>query len=244
MRRFAGSGLSGRRRLRALARTGVSARWQEWERSSPESPGHVRDFGSPTILVDGKDIAGIAPAAGTRACRVYSDSGGILRAAPPLDLICAALLKDAAAGKHGVAGRSRWQATVASLPAIGAALLPKLTCPLCLPAYAALLSALGLEFFDYTPCLLPLKLAILAAALGALALHARRTGRWIALMTGVAAAAIVLLGKFTFELDWLNTAGIGLLVIAILISMRRKTSPMFPCPACVESVSQAKAGLH
>ncbi len=130
------------------------------------------------------------------------------------------------------------------IPPFGTALLPKLTCPLCLPAYAALLSALGLEFFDYTPYLLPLTLAFLAVALGTLAIHARRTGHWIALMTGVAAAAIVLLGKFTFELDWLNTAGIGLLVVAILISMRRKTSPMLPCPACVESGSPAKAGVH
>ncbi|MEK7876313.1 MAG: hypothetical protein AAB325_09030 [Pseudomonadota bacterium] len=230
--------------IKAFARTGVSARWQEWERGSPESPDHVRDFGSPTILVDGEDIAGIGPAAGIRACRVYSDSGGILRAAPPLDLICAALLEDAATRRHGVAGRGRWQATVASMPAIGTALLPKLTCPLCLPAYAALLSALGLKFFDYTPYLLSLTLAFLAFALGALALHARRTGHWIALMTGVAAAAIVLLGKFTFELDWLNTVGIGLLVIAILISMRRKASPTLPCRECVESGSQAKAGVH
>ena len=227
--------------IKAFTQTGVSARWNEWERGSPESPVYAQSFGSPTILVDGKDIAGISPAADARTCRVYSDSGGILRAAPPLDLICAALLKNASTRKNGVAGRGRWQATVASLPAIGAALLPKLTCPLCLPAYAALLSALGLEFFDYTPYLLPLTLAFLAVALGVLAIHARRTRSWIALMTGVAASAIVLLGKFTFELDWLTTTGIGLLVIAILISMRRKTSPMFPCPACVGAGSEAKA---
>jgi hypothetical protein len=230
--------------IKAFAQTGVSARWQEWERSAPESPVYAQSFGSPTILVDRKDIAGISPAAGTRACRVYTGGAGTLQATPPLELICAALLKDASMRKHGVAGRGRWQATVASFPAIGTALLPKLTCPLCLPAYAALLSALGLEFFDYTPYLLPLTLAFLAVALGALALHARRTGHWIALMTGVAASAIVLLGKFTFELDWLTTVGIGLLVIAILISMRRKTSPMSPCPACVEPGSQAKAGVH
>ena len=42
----------------------------------------------------------------------------------------------------------------ALLPAIGAALLPKLTCPACWPAYAAVLSALGVSFVDYTPYLL------------------------------------------------------------------------------------------
>jgi len=113
--------------IKAFTQTGVSARWQEWERGSPESPDRVRDFGSPTILVDGKDIAGISPAAGTRACRVYSDGGGILRAAPPLDLICAALLKDGArvlthcnAGALATAGWG-FRFGLATLPAICAA---------------------------------------------------------------------------------------------------------------------------
>ena len=56
--------------IKAFAMTGVSARWKEWERSAPDSPEYVRSFGSPTILVDGKDIAGVSPSAGTRACRV------------------------------------------------------------------------------------------------------------------------------------------------------------------------------
>ncbi len=230
--------------ITAFTKTGTSARWKEWERSSPGSPAYAQSFGSPTILVDGKDIAGIGPTAGTRACRVYSGGGGLLQATPPLDLISAALLNGVPASERRMEGKGRWQATVASFPAVGTALLPKLTCPLCFPAYAALLSAFGLEFFDYTPYLLPLTLAFLAVALGALVIQARRTGHWVALMTGVAAAAIVLSGKFVFELDWLNTAGIGLLVVAILMSMRRKTSPMFPCPACVEPGSQAKAGVH
>ncbi len=227
--------------IKAFTKTGVSARWKEWERSSPRSPAYAQSFGSPTILVDGKDIAGISPTAGTRVCRVYSGGGGTLQSTPPLELICATLLKGAPAGTRRVAGEGRWQAIVASSPAIGTALLPKLTCPLCLPAYAALLSALGLEFFDYTPYLLPLTLAFLAVALGALAIQAKRTRHWIALMIGVTASAIVLSGKFVFELDWLNTAGIGLLVVAILMSMRRKTSPAVPCPACVGAGSEAKA---
>ena len=227
--------------IKAFTVTGVSARWKEWERSSAESPAYVQNFGSPTLLVDGKDIAGLNPSADTRACRVYSGGGGILQATPPLDLICAALLNGVPISRRRIEGKGRWQATVASFPAIGTALLPKLTCPLCFPAYAALLSALGLEFFDYTPYLLPLTMAFLAVALGALAIQARRTGYWTALFLGVAAAAVVLLGKFAFELDWLDTVGVGLLIVAIIVSMRRKTSPAAPCPACVGAGSEAKA---
>ena len=129
--------------IKAFTQTGVSARWKEWERSSPDRPSHVQNFGSPTLLVDGQDIAGLGPSLNTRACRVYSGSDGNLKSTPPLELICAALLGNAPTAKRGFAGKGRWQAIVASFPAIGTALLPKLTCPLCWPAYAALLSALA-----------------------------------------------------------------------------------------------------
>ena len=230
--------------IKAFTRTGVSARWQEWERDSSASPAYVQGFASPTILVHGSDIAGISLAPGTRGCRVYSGSNDNLQPVPPLELICAALLKGVPTVAGRIAGIGRWRATVASFPAIGAALLPKLTCPLCWPAYAALLSALGLEFFDYTPYLLPLTITFLAVALGALVMQARRTGRRAALIMGVAASAGVLLGKFAFELDWLTTAGIGLLVVAILISMRWKSSPAIPCPACIVAGSEAKTEIR
>jgi mercuric ion transport protein len=227
--------------IKAFTQTGVSARWKEWERASPGSPAYVQGFGSPTILVDGNDIAGISPTPGTRACRVYSGGSGNLQSVPPVEMISAALLEGAPANPGRATGKSRWQAVFASFPAIGTALLPKLTCPLCFPAYAALLSAMGLEFIDYTPYLLPLTIVFLAIALGTLVAQAKRTGRWGALLTGVTASAIVVLGKFAFELDWLTTAGIGLLIVAILFSMRKKAATVISCPACVEPRSEAKA---
>ncbi len=39
-----------------------------------------------------------------------------------------------------------WKRFAAVLPGVGASLLPKLTCPLCWPAYAGLLTTLGLGF--------------------------------------------------------------------------------------------------
>jgi len=220
--------------IRAFTATGVSARWKEWDRSSQDSPPYVRDFGSPTILVNGQDVAGVTPSPNTRACRVYLGRDGTLGFTPPLDEVCAALLKHARPISHGGSGRGRWQAFVASFPAIGTALLPKLTCPLCWPAYAAALSALGFGFFDYTPYLLPLTLVFLGLALGALTLHAKRSGQRLPLLIGLGGAVIVLLGKFAVDLEWMNTTGVVLLVIAILLTMRRGTVVGPACPACVD----------
>ena len=66
--------------------------------------------------------------------------------------------------------------SLAVLPGIGAALLPAVTCPACWPAYAGLLSALGLGFANYTPYLLPLTIVFLTVALGALGYQALQRG--------------------------------------------------------------------
>ena len=212
----------------AFTRTGVPARWREWERSAPDVPAYVRAWGSPTILVDGKDVIGESPDASAASCRVYRAEDGGLSHVPPLEAVCSAL--------HGVgklASRaSRLRSVPASLPAIGAALLPKLTCPLCWPAYTAVLGALGLEFVDYTPYLFPATVAFLAVAIGALVLAARRTRRYLPLALGVISGAIVLTGKFALDADWVTNSGIALLIGAILLPARNRTaSPA--CPACV-----------
>ena len=215
--------------IQAFTQTGVSARWREWERSAPESPEYVRFFGSPTILVDGKDVAGVAPDAGIRACRVYRSEQGNLSRTPPLEAVCSALRN--ASSSSGPA-ETQWRAMVASFPAIGTALLPKLVCPLCFPAYAAILSMLGLEFVDYTPYLLPLTAAFLIVAIVVIALQTRRTGNTMPLLLGIAASIVVLIGKFSLEIDWLTTGGVVLLIVAVFLGGRTKSTPVAPCPAC------------
>ncbi len=228
--------------IKAFARSGVSARWLEWDRASPESPGYVRAFGSPTILVDGKDVAETGAVSGAGACRVYSDSAGRLSGIPPLDTVSSALLAKAVPLTPSTPGR--WRALAAASPALGVVFLPKLVCPLCFPAYAAILGALGIEFLDYTPYLLPLTAFFLAMALGVLALQARRTGNVAALLLGLAAAMIVLLGKFHFEHDWLTTGGVILLIVAILFGNRNRTNTTPACPACVSGSSEQPVKAH
>lgn len=214
--------------IKAFTQTGVSARWREWERSAPDSPEYARRYGSPTILVNERDVGGGAPGAGNAACRIYSDGDGKLSRTPPLEAICSALMS----ASPGKPERTRWQAVIASLPAVGAASLPKLTCPLCFPAYAAVLSALGLEFVDYTPYLLPLTAAFLAVAVIVLAVQTRRTGKVYPLLVGIAASVIVLTDKFYFESEWPTVGGIALLVTAVFFGSRTKSISIASCPAC------------
>ncbi len=57
----------------AFAKVGIASSWAEWDRESPESPKRARSYGSPTILVNGKDVGGEKPNDGGNCCRVYGD---------------------------------------------------------------------------------------------------------------------------------------------------------------------------
>jgi hypothetical protein len=221
--------------IEAFTKTGASARWREWERSAPDTPAYAKGYGSPTILVDGKDVGGMNSQTGAASCRIYRSQDASLRRTPTFEMICFALL----AG-HKPNRRGRFRAVVASLPAIGTALLPKLTCPLCWPAYAAVLSALGLGFVDYTPYLLPATLAFLAIAVGTLAIGARRTGRLAPLALGLTSSVVVLVGKFAVDSGWVTDAGIALLVGAIFLAARARTVQPAPCPSCAAAGNEPK----
>ncbi len=67
---------------------GVPAVWTEWNSEDPECPAHAINRGSPTVLVNGEDVApgphpwaAREPDAGPR-CRVYRDGDSIVRAPP------------------------------------------------------------------------------------------------------------------------------------------------------------------
>jgi len=73
-----------RRNLRAaLGVTGAGSQWQEWDQNDPVAPGRIRQYGSPTILVNGRDVTGVAAGVAAAACRADG--------APSVELIRAAL---------------------------------------------------------------------------------------------------------------------------------------------------------
>jgi hypothetical protein len=78
----------------ALHAIGAPEHWKEWERGASHTPAALRHFGSPSVLVDGRDVGcdeGAALTAQASACRVYLDERGCLCGAPSAQLILRAL---------------------------------------------------------------------------------------------------------------------------------------------------------
>ena len=224
--------------LRAFAAAAIPPRWHEWEISSPDAPDHVHGYGSPTILVDGQDVSGGIADGDDYCCRVYAHDGRENKGIPAVGDVMQALR--AAQPAPATADRARsWQLNGAMLPAVGIALLPKLACPACWPAYAGLLSSLGLGFVDYTPYLLPFTAGFLIIALAALGYRARRRRGYRPLMAGIFASVVLLSGKFQFNSDAAMYAGLALLMLASLWNTWPKPlAAGTPCPACVNNRSQ------
>ncbi len=127
---------------------------------------------------------------------------------------------------------SSWKQATVTLPSVGISLLPKLMCPACWPAYAGIVSALGLGFLISTKYLLALTAVFLAISVAGLAFRsARRRGLgpfWI----GLVAAAVILIGKFGFDSTYMTYTGIGLLISASLWnSWPRRPEPR-RCETC------------
>jgi hypothetical protein len=59
----------------ALADCEISS-FEEIDILDPSSPADLRDWGSPTILIDGADVTG-QPKGNSVSCRVYNTPGGV-----------------------------------------------------------------------------------------------------------------------------------------------------------------------
>lgn len=217
--------------LRAFTEARITPRWCEWEVSSTHAPAHVHGYGSPTILVNECDVSGASPNGNDDCCRVYSLDAQAPKGAPALfDIVQA--LKTAQIQTESENHASNWRMSGAMLPAVGAAFLPKLTCPACWPAYAGLLSSLGMGFFDYTPYLLPLTVVFLLIALTTLVYGAQQRYGYGPFLLGLLASITLLVGKFQFDSDLTMYTSLGFLVGASLWNAWPRRQPGAPCPAC------------
>lgn len=124
--------------------------------------------------------------------------------------------------------------TLLTAPGVGVALLPKLICPLCWPAYAGIVSSLGLGFLIGTTYLLPLTAGFLAVSVSALGFRARQRRGYGPLWIGIIAAMVVLVGKFQLESAATGYAGIALLVVASLWNVRPRPAIAVTYPLTTE----------
>ncbi len=228
-----------RRLIEAFQAAGLPPRWTEWEVSDPHVPERVRSFGSPTVLVNGRDIAGAPQDTAEHCCRIYTHADGP-RGVPPLQMISAELMaaRDIATDKRaGYPGDVRSFATL--LPAVGLAALPKLTCPVCWPAYAGLLSSFGIGFVNYTPYLMPLTAMFLLISVLALGYRAEQRRGYGPFILGVLSALAVLVGKFGYDNDPSMWVGLGTLVLASVWNswpsrVAGNHNLETECPACAD----------
>jgi mercuric ion transport protein len=111
---------------------------------------------------------------------------------------------------------SRWKQGLLALPSVGFSMLPKLACPACWPGYAGLLTSVGLGFLISAVYLLPLTVAFLVLALGAMVFRARERHGYRPFLLGTIATGGVLVGKFVWESSPAIYGSVGLLVTASL----------------------------
>lgn len=177
----------------ALGEVGQTTRWRELDIGDPETPAQWRGFASPTVLVDGRDVA--AGSSGHSACRLYRDADGRLDVAPSVASIVAALQRARTASRG---------TTALGAGAASAAVLVAFTWACCLPLFAAL----GVGAFALGAAIEPWRtpLSIVAVVLLALGIwrdrRARRCGcgrRSTTITLWLAAIATA----FAFALPWL-----------------------------------------
>lgn len=222
--------------MRAFSAAGVPASWQEHRIGDPDAPLRTRGFGSPTILVDGRDVAQIERGAES-CCRLYDGGSG----APSVDTIAAALsnaaLTTSAASPPPSPASNRvrsspLRSTIAALPGLAVAFMPKVVCPLCWPAYAGFLSATGLTFLMQDKWLFPISIVFLLLTLAALLWRASARHGYGPAMVGLLASVTILVGKFVFDSSVAVYGGIAILVAASVWNAwpRRAVKPH--CSAC------------
>ncbi len=223
------------RLLEAFQLAGLPPTWQEWDVNLSDTPQHLRRLGSPSILVDGRGVGDAPDESSGISCRLYATPAGY-ESAPGVAEIASALCT-AMGYRRPFALRTL---SFASLPSVAVALLPKLTCPVCWPAYTALLSSIGVSFANYTPIMLPALAAFLSVSLVALAYRARNRRGFGPFWIGLGASFLVLGGKFWAENDAAVYLGSGLLVGASLWNI----SPRLTGTAADARSSQSLSGIN
>ncbi len=137
----------------ALAAAGLPPDYEEVDTNAPETPEALRGWGSPTVLVDGLDVAGQAQPAGS-SCRLYP--GG---RAPS-----EAMIRDALATARGTHAPPRPLTRATLAGAVLAALAASACC--ILPAVLALVGVSGVGLADALAPWRPVFLSATAGLLG------------------------------------------------------------------------------
>lgn len=137
-----------------------------------------------------------------------------------------------------------WLGAALSLPAAVLPLLPSFTCPICLAAYAGILSTIGLGFVLTESVLAPLIVAFLFVGIASVARTTRSHRRAGPLSMIVAGSGAVVAGRLVWNMPAVLYVGIALVIAASLWNLwlkrpaRRSLIPLrrgaIPNPESIE----------
>lgn len=193
---------------RALKQVGLPPRFDDIDVSAPGTPEALENWGSPTILIDGHDVAGEATPTGP-SCRLYECALAESRGIPPIDAIVRAL-------SGGQRRRAHWLRSLAVLPGAALALLPAVSCPACFAAYIGVMSAAGLGFLVNERVLAPLILLFLAIGVAGVTWSTRSHRQPGPLVLTILGSVAVIIGRLIWRVPVVLYGGITLLVGASL----------------------------
>ncbi len=129
--------------------------------------------------------------------------------------------------------------SVLGIPAAAFAALP--LCPACYPAYAGILSGLGLTALSSTTVQTVLTRRFLSAALGALLYKAKSRRGYGPLALGTAASIALSFAKFVMGSDPITYAAVGVLVLAGLWNVWPRPDAACEFATDAAAPSQAKS---
>jgi hypothetical protein len=76
---------------KALKLLGFKAKWQEWEITDPDCPTYAHGLGSPSIMINGKDVSDMITKGDDFSCRLYADEQGKACGAPSVKSLIKAI---------------------------------------------------------------------------------------------------------------------------------------------------------
>lgn len=74
----------------AMEKAELKLNWLEWDQSDMDAPDYTKNFGSPTILINGQDVM-ISESSSKPCCRIYPDGQDGFEKAPPVRIIIESL---------------------------------------------------------------------------------------------------------------------------------------------------------
>lgn len=111
-------------------------------------------------------------------------------------------------------------------------------CPACIPALAAVLSAVGLGSIGNGPIVRWLTIAFLATGLFSLGWSDRMHRRWWILATGIPGALMIYVGRYLWFSPALMWAGTAILLGSAVMNLTIKRG----CPRCAQAAEGGKTG--